>query len=561
MGSEKNQETPEVSNTKESSEKTKGPDQEAPDHSQHDCQGEISTSSGLKVHGFENEMISLEKMLKRRQSEDEFKAIGIVGELGVGKSTLCRALLNKNEVKTSFLPRIWVRMSKIKKSEAEKSDAEKIQAEKEAVVKRMLECLGVDDKIIKSISGDDGRALDDKERLNALLYALYLQLNGKKYLIVLDDVWNKDEWYGDLSAEIIRSYDWNKRLAYGLPKGKGGTVIVTSRNKEVAKMMVGKEENIHDLLPLWNQESCWSIFTDTVEREKQVLNFNLKEEVDLKKAKKDLFEKCGGLPLAAKMLGKTMAEKLKDEAARKPQVPVPERRETHDDEASGEGTDHVGDIPRSETHDDGASGKPQLKDEAANDDEASGRSETHDEARPQVPVSERRETHDNEASGEGPDHVGDLLRSETHDDDGASGKPQRKDEAAKKPQVPVSERSETHDDEASGEGTDNIGDLPRSEIHDDGASGKPQLKDVAAKKPQVPVSERSETHDDEASGEGTDHVGGLPRSEIHDDGASGKSQDVGRVAQDGATRSGIDEEPKPFDGVPRENSSFMYGFK
>ncbi|XP_040988255.1 probable disease resistance protein At5g45490 [Juglans microcarpa x Juglans regia] len=343
MGSEKNQETPEVSNTKESSEKTKGPpDQVDSDHSQDDGQEEISTSSGLKVHGFENEMISLEKILKRRQSEDEFKAIGIVGELGVGKSTLCRALLNKNEVKTSFLPRIWVRMSK--KSEAENSE--------EAVVKRMLECLGVDEEIIKSICMDNGRALDDKERLNALLYALHLQLNGKKYLIVLDDVWKEDEWYRDLSAAINRSYDWNERLAYGLPKGNGGTVIVTSRNKEVAKKMVGKEENIHNLLPLWNQESCWSIFTDTVEREKQVLN--LMGQEDLEKAKKDLFEKCGGLPLAAKMMGKAMAEKLKEEAAAKAQVsvsvPVAERIETHDDGASGEGTGHVGDLQRSHIH-------------------------------------------------------------------------------------------------------------------------------------------------------------------------------------------------------------------
>ncbi|KAG2678872.1 hypothetical protein I3843_11G024500 [Carya illinoinensis] len=333
------QETPEVSNTKESSEMTKGPHQVAHDHSQHDGQVKISTSSGLEVHGFENEMISLEKMLKRRQSEDEFKAIAIVGGLGVGKSTLCRALLNKDEVKTSFLPRIWVRMSKTEKSEAEKSEAEKIkaeksdaekikaekiQAEKEAVVKRMLECLGVDEEIIKSISEDDGSISEDdkkrlkaKKRLNALLYALHLELNGKKYLIVLDDVWNDDKWYEDLGAAINRSYDWNERLAYGLPKGNGGTVIVTSRNKEVAKKMVGKEENIHDLLPLWNQESCWSIFRDTVGSEKPVLD--LMDEEDSKKAKKDLFEKCGGLPLAAKMMGKTMAEKIKkdrEEAAK-----------------------------------------------------------------------------------------------------------------------------------------------------------------------------------------------------------------------------------------------------
>lgn len=185
MGLGKDQETPEVSNTKEeeSSEKTKGPDQVAPDHSQLDGQtSKLTTSSGLKVHGFKNEMISLEKLLKQRQSENEFKAIGIVGVLGVGKSTLCRALLNKADIKTSFLPRIWVRMSKNKTSEAENSN--------EAVVKKMLKCLGVVEEIIQSIS--EGYKDDAVECLNALLYALHLQLNGKKYLIVLDDVWNSD---------------------------------------------------------------------------------------------------------------------------------------------------------------------------------------------------------------------------------------------------------------------------------------------------------------------------------------------------------------------------------
>ncbi|XP_041001719.1 probable disease resistance protein At5g45490 [Juglans microcarpa x Juglans regia] len=319
MGSEKNQETPKVSNA-ESSEKTKGPDQVAPDHSQHNGQGEISTPSGLKVHGFENEMISLEKLLKRRQSEDEFKSCFL--------GCCCRV------VRISF------------NSISNKNS-------QEAVVKRMLECLGVDKEIIQSICVDNGRPLDNKERLNALLYALHLQLNGKKYLIVLDDVWEKDEWYRDLSVAINCSYDWNECLAYGLPKGNGGTVIVMRKNKEVAKMMVGKEENIHDLLPFWNQESCWSIFTDTVEREKHVLN--LKGQEDLEKAKKDLFKKCGGLPLAAKMMGKTMAEKLKDE----PQVSVVERIETDVDKASGEGTDHVGDLQRREAHNDGASKKSQ----------------------------------------------------------------------------------------------------------------------------------------------------------------------------------------------------------
>lgn len=70
---------------------------------------------------------------------------------------------------------------------------------------------------------------------------------------MFDDVQDAGDWYSNLSASLPRDVKWEERLAYGLPKGYGGTVIITSRNEELMKMMVD-EENIHRLLHLSNKD-------------------------------------------------------------------------------------------------------------------------------------------------------------------------------------------------------------------------------------------------------------------------------------------------------------------
>ncbi|XP_059440550.1 probable disease resistance protein At4g19060 [Corylus avellana] len=246
------------------------------------------------VHGFDDDVISLEKVLLKQGSEGRFKAIGITGIAGSGKTTLCQVLFNKNEVKDYFFPRIWVCMS------AQPGDD---PDPKIAILKRMLESLGVEEEIINN----------QEHNLKELLYALHLQLQGKRYLIVFDDArgggGETDKWYRELSFSPTRDGQWDA-LAYGLPKECGGAVIVTSRKEEIAKKMVGSEGILHLVQPLSEPESCWLIFMKAAEQDSMKLSTS-----DAGIQKKEIFKRCAGHPLTAKMMGRIFKKQHPEGAA------------------------------------------------------------------------------------------------------------------------------------------------------------------------------------------------------------------------------------------------------
>lgn len=135
---------------------------------------------------------------------------------------------------------------------------------------------------------------------------------GKRYLIVLDDAWDTDLWFQMLGScfkcEDDKS-DWEKRLAYALPKESGGAVIFTTRSEEVGNIMTGRD-NLHFLHPFSDPEICWKIFTDEVNR-------NEIDEIErLNEKKSELTKKCNGLPLAARVMGQFFAERLKEKKSK-----------------------------------------------------------------------------------------------------------------------------------------------------------------------------------------------------------------------------------------------------
>ncbi|KAL7204051.1 hypothetical protein ACSBR2_017169 [Camellia fascicularis] len=118
-------------------------------------------------------------------------------------------------------------------------------------------------------------------------------LAGKKFLIVLDDVWNK------------KYSDWNVLKKPFNDGAQGSKVVVTTRNRDVARMMRAVE--LHDVEVL-SDDDCWSLFSRHAFE-----NRSIEANPSLVSIGKKIVKKCKGLPLAARTLGGLLHCKAQDE--------------------------------------------------------------------------------------------------------------------------------------------------------------------------------------------------------------------------------------------------------
>ncbi|RVW28342.1 putative disease resistance RPP13-like protein 1 [Vitis vinifera] len=199
-------------------------------------------------------------------SESKVGVVPIVGMGGVGKTTLARLVFNDETIKQYFTLRSWV------------------------CVSDEFDIIRITKAILDSITSQT-TALSD---LNQLQVKLSDALAGKRFLLVLDDVWNKN--YGDWV--LLRS-----PFSTG---AAGSKIIVTTRDAEVARMMAGSD-NYHYVKAL-SYDDCWSVFVQHAFE-----NRNICAHPSLEVIGKKIVQKCGGLPLAAKTLGGLLRSKSKDD--------------------------------------------------------------------------------------------------------------------------------------------------------------------------------------------------------------------------------------------------------
>ncbi|KAM3302817.1 hypothetical protein P3S67_013847 [Capsicum chacoense] len=211
------------------------------------------------VFGRQNEIERLIDRLTSEACEKTLTVVPIFGIGGVGKTTLAKAAYNDKKVIDHFDLKGWFCVS-------EAYDALRI-------AKGLLQEIGSFDSNV-----------DDN--LNQLHVKLKEKLHGKRFLIVLDDVWNDNyrEW-DDLRNLFVQG-------------ATGSKIIVTTRKKDVAGMMGSGAVNMGTL----SSEASWALF----KRHSLENRDPPKEHPELEEVGKQIADKCKGLPLALKAIAGTL---------------------------------------------------------------------------------------------------------------------------------------------------------------------------------------------------------------------------------------------------------------
>ncbi|XWS57359.1 hypothetical protein CRYUN_Cryun09bG0167800 [Craigia yunnanensis] len=131
--------------------------------------------------------------------EEDVSVLPIVGIGGLGKTALAKLIYNDECVDSHFELKMWVCVS-------DDFDLKRL------MIKMIKATKGVD----KDCSNID---------LDQLQKALRDCLDGKKYLLILDDVWNED------------NMKWNELKQLLVGGGKGSKIVVTTRSNQIAEMM------------------------------------------------------------------------------------------------------------------------------------------------------------------------------------------------------------------------------------------------------------------------------------------------------------------------------------
>ncbi|XP_030441031.2 putative disease resistance RPP13-like protein 1 [Syzygium oleosum] len=190
------------------------------------------------------------------------KVISIVGMGGVGKTVLVQQVYNDARVTSSFEVKAW------------------------ACVSDDFDVHAITKSILETINGD----LDcEAKSLNWLQDKLKESLSGKKFFVVLDDVWNE-------------SYDnWITLLKPFQLGAEGSTIIITTRSHLVASVVGARPYTLIGL----SQDACITLFAFHA---LGVENFD--HHPDLKVLGLKIVEKCQGLPLAVKTLAGLLRSKV-----------------------------------------------------------------------------------------------------------------------------------------------------------------------------------------------------------------------------------------------------------
>ncbi|XP_009801207.1 putative disease resistance protein RGA3 [Nicotiana sylvestris] len=208
-----------------------------------------------EVIGRNDDRTKILDFLMNSEVNENVAVISIVGLGGLGKTTLAQSVYNNEMVQEKFDKRLWVCVSDV------------------------FDVKVIAEKIVESAGGGKNNFL----QLDAVQKQLREMLDGKKYLLVLDDMWNED------------ALKWSRLKNMLIGGAKGSKILVTTRSDVVAE--VSGSIHQHKLGDL-SEEEAWALF------EKMAFECNNESEnSSLVEIGKEIVKKCGGVPLAIRSVG------------------------------------------------------------------------------------------------------------------------------------------------------------------------------------------------------------------------------------------------------------------
>ncbi|XP_068344287.1 putative disease resistance protein RGA3 [Pyrus communis] len=214
-----------------------------------------------EIIGRDKEKREIVGLLLHPIPEENVSIISLVGIGGLGKTALAQLVFNDETVKKHFELKIWICVSD--------------KFELNVLVK----------KIIESVTSTTQGNLE----LDQLQNDLRKLIDGKKYLLVLDDVWNenREKW---LSL---------KSLLMG--GARGSRILITTRSKVVANI---SDTNKQYILGGLEKKESWSLFKQMAFKTEQE-----SENPSIKEIGEEIVGKCKGIPLAIRTTGRMLYSK------------------------------------------------------------------------------------------------------------------------------------------------------------------------------------------------------------------------------------------------------------
>ncbi|KAM3376531.1 putative late blight resistance protein R1C-3 [Capsicum galapagoense] len=213
-----------------------------------------SLTTGKIIVGFEEETNWL--ISKLTSGLKDLDVISITGMAGSGKTTLAYKVYNDESICSHFDLRAWCTV------------------DQEYDEKKLLM------KLFNQVTGSDLKFSEDIDVADKLRKQLY----GKRYLIVLDDVWDIDTW-----DELTRPFP---------EVVKGSRIILTTRQKEVA--FHGKCNTDPLNLRLLRPEESWELLEKRAFGEESCPD-------ELLDVGKEIVQNCKGLPLVVDLIAGVIA--------------------------------------------------------------------------------------------------------------------------------------------------------------------------------------------------------------------------------------------------------------